>query len=249
MVIPCTAKEWIGQEEAENIIRLWELWGDRSVNIERVMKKQSLPAQVERIRLLAEGVKQNPEIKKKLEKIGFTDDEIQRGIDLIQMVENCKTRQNMGRGAQKAITQSFSQQQAQINEQYLYHLSIAKIALRNDLSLWDVLQLNGRRETTVAKWFNQVRAFYDNIALASAAMKKHGVTPAELTQVRQQLNMAAQLRVYQAQKKGETQSATQERQRLLAELQQWESDLRYLAKFALRDDPQQLEALGIVVPA
>ena len=213
------------------------------------MRKQSLPAQLERIRLLSEGVKQNPEIKKKLATVSFTDKDIQRGIDLLQMVESCKTRQSMGKGAQKAITQSFSQQQAQINEQYLYHLSIAKIALRNDLSLWDVLQLNGRRETTVAGWFNQVRAFYDNIALASASMKKHGVSAEELTQSRQMLEVAVQLRVDQAQKKSETQSATQERQRLVAELQRWESDLRYLAKFALKDDPQQLEALGIVVPA
>lgn len=213
------------------------------------MKKRSLKEQLQRVHLLAEGVKQNAEIKKKLAKVGFTNDDIQRGIDLIQAVEDCKTRQNMGRGAQKAITQSFSEQQAEINEQYLYHLSVAKIALRNDLSLWDVLQLNGRRETTVAGWFNQVRAFYDNIALASAAMKKHGVSAAELTQTRQMLEVAVQLRVDQAQKKSETQSATQERQRLLAELQRWESDLRYLAKFALKDDPQQLEALGIVVPA
>ena len=213
------------------------------------MKKQSLQEQLERSRLLAEGVKQNPEIKNKLAKVGFTDADIQRGVDLLQAVVDCKTQQSMGIGAQKAVTQSFKEHQAEINQQYLYHLGIAKIALRNDLSLWDVLQLKGRRKTTMAGWFSQVQAFYGNIALATAAMKKHGVTADELTQVRQKLTAAAQLRVTQAQKKGESQSATQQHQRSLSELQQWERDLRYLAKFALKDDPQQLEALGIVVPA
>ena len=213
------------------------------------MKNRSLPEQIERIRLLTEGVKQNPDIKEKLAQVGFTEENIQQGSDLLQRVIAYNTRQKLGHGAQKAITRSFREQQAEVNEQYLYHLSIAKIALRNDLSLWDVLQLNGRRETTVAGWFNQVRAFYANIALASAVMKRHGVSAQELTQTRQKLEAAAQLRIAQAQKKSETQTATQQRQELFSLLQQWESDLRYLAKYALKDSPQQLEALGIVVVA
>ena len=213
------------------------------------MKKKSLQEQIARMRLLSEGVRQNSEIKKKLAKVGFTEEDIQRGVDLLQATVDCKTRQSLGKGAQKAVTKSFRAHQEEINEQYTYHFNVAKIALRNDLTLWDVLQLNGRRDTTMAGWFNQVQAFYDNIALATAATKKQGVSADELTQVRQKLTVAAQLRITQAQKKGETQSATHQRQRLLSELQQWASDLRYLAKYALKDDPQQLEALGIVVPA
>lgn len=213
------------------------------------MKKRSLQEQLERSRLLAEGVRQNQEIKKKLANVGFADEDLQHGADLIQEIIDCTNRQNQGIGSQKAATHTFRQQQAEINNEYLYHLSVAKIGLRDDRSLWDVLQLHGRRQTTVAGWFNQVRSFYANIALASAAMKKHGVTAQELTQTRQKIETAAQSRVTQAQKRSETQTATQQRQQLLAQLQQWESDLRYLAKFALKDDPQQLEALGIVVPA
>lgn len=211
--------------------------------------KQSLKEQLERTRLIVEGVKQNSEIKKKMARVGFTDDDLQRGTNLRKSVSENKTRQGKGLGAQKAATQSFKQQREEINEEYLYHLSVAKIALRNDSTLWDVLQLNGRRETTVAGWFSQVQDFYDNIDTVAAAMKKHGVTAAELNQNREKIAAAAQLRVAQAQKKGEAQSATQERKRALAELKQWEQDFRYLAKFALKDNPQQLEALGIVVSA
>ena len=41
------------------------------------MKNRSLPEQIERIRLLTEGVKQNPDIKEKLAQVGFTEENIQ----------------------------------------------------------------------------------------------------------------------------------------------------------------------------
>ena len=51
----------------------------------------------------------------------------------------------------------------------------------------------------------------------------------------------------QSKGKSERQQATQQRKAAVKALQKWMSDFLYIARHALKDDKQQLEALGQVV--
>lgn len=55
------------------------------------------------------------------------------------------------------------------------------------------------------------------------------------------------LRIRQASKKGATQSATAQKTKMRKELNVWMRDFLYIARFAAKEDAQQLEALGLVV--
>jgi len=57
------------------------------------------------------------------------------------------------------------------------------------------------------------------------------------------------LRHQRMQEKGEAEEATSSRNASIKALKVWMNDFRYVARMALRDNPQLLEALGMVVKA
>ena len=208
--------------------------------------KNSLQEQLNRACLAIEGTIYNKSILKKLEKFGYHEARLREGKALCERVQLLETAKADGLGGQKDRTRAFQEAREAIQERYLYHVAVAKLALRHERSWWDTLQLTGRRKTNVAEWLGQVQSFYQNIVRVTPQMKKRGVTPEELQQTAEMVAAASALRVQQASKRSETQSATQQRREAMAELTAWMQDFRYIAKYALKDAPQQLEALGML---
>lgn len=209
--------------------------------------KHSLQAQLDRACLAIDGTLYNKSILKKLEKFGYTEARMREGKALCERVTLLSAEQTDGRGGQKAVTQSFQEIRTVLKEQYAYHRAVAKLALRNEPHWWDTLHLGKQRNLTVAEWMRQVQSFYQNITRVAPQMRKQGVPPEELQQAAEMVAAAADLRLQQASQRSVAQSATQKRQAAMAALNTWMQDFRYIAKYALKDDPQQLEALGMVV--
>ena len=209
--------------------------------------KNSLQEQLNRACLAIEGTIYNKSILKKLEKFGYNEARLQQGKALCERVRMLETAKTDGLGGQKDRTLAFQEAREAIQERYIYHLAVAKLALRNERSWWDTLQLTGRRKTNVAEWLGQVQSFYQNITRVASQMRKRGVTLEELQQTAEMVAAAADLRVQQASKRSEAQSATQQRRAAMDELTAWMQDFRYITKYALKDNPQQLEALGMMV--
>lgn len=211
------------------------------------MGKQTIDNSLERARIAIEGAMAQPELMKKLARHGYDRKAMEEGLALHNRVKLHDTAKSEGIGGQKKFTQDFARIRQDIDVAYAYHLQVARLALRDDAMLWDVLQLNGARKKTVASWLLQVQAFYNNIHQATEAMNFRGVSQEELEQVRAMVEAAATLRVQQASKKGASQSATARKTQMRKELNVWMRDFLYIARFAAKDDAQQLEALGLVV--
>ena len=213
------------------------------------MGKQTIDNSLERARIAIEGAMAQPELMKKLAKHGYDAKKMQEGMSLHQQIRLCDTARWEGMGGQKKVTQDFIQIRQDIDTAFDYHRQVARLALRDDATLWDMLQLNGARKRTVASWLQQAQAFYGNIHRVMEAMNFRGVSQEELEQVRAMVEAAANLRVRQASKKGDSQSAAAQKKKLIKELDVWMRDFLYIARFAAKDDAQQLEALGLVVPS
>lgn len=63
------------------------------------------------------------------------------------------------------------------------------------------------------------------------------------------VDAAAALRIEQASGKREAQSATEQKNKLKKKLDRWMRDFIYIVRFVAKDNAQQLEALGLVVPS
>ena len=213
------------------------------------MGKYTIDNSLERARIAIEGVLSQPEMLKKMAKHGYDLKKIKEGKALHNQVKLLDTAKSEGMGGQKKSTQDFARVREEIDTAYVYHREIARLALRDDLTLWDMLQLKGARKKTIAAWLQQVQAFYGNIHRVMEAMNFRGVSQEELEQVQAMVEAAATLRIRQASKKGEAQSAAEQKKKIKKELDLWMRDFLYIARFVAKEDMQQLETLGLVVPS
>ena len=72
---------------------------------------------------------------------------------------------------------------------------------------------------------------------------------ATLNEARKLVEHVETLDILRQQTKSQLQILTQQKQEALAELEQWMRRFYRIARIALEDQPQQLEALGLVVKA
>jgi len=92
------------------------------------------------------------------------------------------------------------------------------------------LHLNNRKPQTFNPWYEQARHFYTALLAdteAQTQLARYKITPEAL------------------QAAGEAQEATQQRNTAIEALDEWLSDFRVVAKIALEDTPQLLEALNM----
>jgi hypothetical protein len=114
------------------------------------------------------------------------------------------------------------------------------------------LQLVGARKQSIRGWLDQATTFYDN-ALANediqADLARFNITPEVLAEGQAAVEAVARANSQQEQEKGDAQAATAVRDDAVEALDEWMSEFRVAARIALEDEPQQLEKLGIRVPA
>ncbi len=131
-------------------------------------------------------------------------------------------------------------------------VKVARIAFRNDHSLYQKLDLGGMRKISLAGWLAQGKQFYLN-ALGDAKvlekMAEYGMTREKIEAGKALLDQTEAANAAQEKEKGEAQQATQERDKAVDELEDWLADFLAIARIALEDKPQLMENLGVVEPS
>jgi hypothetical protein len=211
------------------------------------MMKGAIEEQLEEARLAVEGALANPAILRRLEHFGYSQKEIKEGRVLINKVELLSTEQDDGQGTQKDATKQLYAARKELHTIYVRHLSFTRLALPEKNKLWDVLKLHGSRKERFAGWIKQVKAFYNNIHRVQPVLEQHGITAEEIAQAKTMVAAIGSFRVQQKGGKRDKQKATKQRQAALKALQVWMHDFLYIARHALKDDKEQMEALGQVV--
>ena len=134
----------------------------------------------------------------------------------------------------------------------MMHLKIARVVLSKQPDVASAMQLNGRRRKTYNGWVQQAKMFYDH-ALANtevgAELAAFGIDEAKLSAGQAAVQEVQALLKAQSKEKGEAQMATKARDEALETLMDWLDDFITIARIALKDNPQSLEILGIVVPS
>ncbi len=202
--------------------------------------------------LILNNAQTQPQIAAALAALGYDALTLQAGQALLDTALALYDTQITEYGEQHAATQTFTEATAQADKNYATHRSLAKIAFKNDPQRQTDLHLNDAKPRAFHFWYAQARHFYTALvadAEAQTQLARFNLTLIKLQETQAQVEQTFSLNNIQEQEKGEAQAATEERNIAIKELDEWLSDFRTIARIALTDTPQLLEALYIGAPS
>ena len=214
--------------------------------------RENLDEYLVRAEVAISNARQQADIFAALAGYGYDEAALEQGQALLDAVHAASAAQLGAYGAQYGATAALNEVWAKADRVYSDHRKIAALVLRDAPDRLTALKLDQPKKMGFSDWLTQAKLFYANL-LANpddlAAMARFRMTRERLVEglalVRQTESR------YQAQQdaKGKAQSSTQARNAALDELHRWMGEFKTIAKIALADDAQLLEALQFGVVA
>lgn len=186
-------------------------------------------------------------IQKKLNTVAFDRKKLLEGKALNEKLKLLQTAKNDSYGSQASSTDAMKANLAEAQQVYLRHIELARIAFRDDRGMQMKLDMIGTRKKGKEAWLSQAMTFYGKAEEIASVMAGYGVSLESLQQTRAMVEALISTRQQQLQKKGEAQDATEKRDDAIKAMNAWMRDFNAAARLALRDNPQWLEMLGIMV--
>lgn len=213
------------------------------------MKNNTIESQLLQTQVAIENALSSPALTEALSAYGYDENKLLAGQALYNQAQQAQEQQKKEYGEQFAATDALVEAYTEGFAQYMKHVQVARVALKDQRGVFEELQINGRRKRTYSGWLQQGKAFYGN-ALANQAVKdslaSFGIDEAALNNGLSAMETFEQRLAEQLKEKGEAQEATQIRDANLDALLDWFSDFVKIARIALAGNPQRLEMLGVV---
>lgn len=188
-----------------------------------------------------------PEILAQLEVYGYDAKKLKQGLSMRTGLDELMMQQEDAQLAAKDATRVLNEVRQQAETMFGTHLSIARIAFKDDPTFWNALKLGQARERNLPDWLIQVQRFYTRIVVVANVMEKYNVPQKELVETRKLIAQIGNLQRLQKKAKGHAQVATQAKSQAMNDLELWMRRFFRIARVALDQNPQQLEMLGVVV--
>ncbi|MDR2470455.1 MAG: hypothetical protein LBD27_08300 [Tannerella sp.] len=195
------------------------------------------------------GVKNNPEIQGRMNRYGYTPDRIAEGEALLNEAKELVADHAGKYGHKYVATDELDKTRKASYSDYMVTLKVLRVAFRQQPEQLMKFNAVGRRRRSLSGWLNDARVLYTNLLNNSEAlteMEKYGYTVERLEVEQQQVEKVAAFHNKRLGDMGEAQQMTQDRDQAIDAAYDWFSDFRAIARIALYDRPQWIEALGIV---
>ena len=164
----------------------------------------------------------------------------------IEMYQGNKS-ENAGR---TLAYENFSSLWDEMESIYSIHRKKSKIIFKNNPGIQKKLLIAKPIPETFESWIQSVNIFYMHLFNDPILKKKVlrlKITPDEIQEAIGKLEKLEKSRSAYILEKGEAQNATQLKNEAFTNLEKWMSDFFAVAKIALANNPQLLEALGKIV--
>jgi len=190
----------------------------------------------------------HPEIQKKMNALGFSARRILEGSALLDAARAGQIDKHQKYSERQQLSTRLNRDFEQARQRFREHVRIVRFALRHEpalLASFNVQKVSKR----VEPWLLQAAEFYRVAAGHSELLDRHGLSAEEVSQAKAGVEALSAQRNQRMRCKGDAEEATRLRNASMKALKTWMSDFRAMARIALRDSPQLMEALGIVVPS
>ncbi len=196
------------------------------------------------------GALNSPQIIERMIPYGYTPERIQsEGRALWDKANELAIYHSKKYGEQFESTAQSQLLLEKAYQNYIVTLKIVRIAFKDNVELLKGLDATGKRSRSYSGWLKNSRVFYTNLLSNPAALDRlimFNVTADRLTNELDEVNCFEELYTQELAGKADAQQSTVDRDQAFDELCNWYSDFRAIARIALYDKPQLLEAMGIV---
>ncbi|WPP52360.1 hypothetical protein [Catalinimonas niigatensis] len=211
------------------------------------MARRDIAEQLKEFRTLIANSRNHSGINQALTDFGYPLQNLEKGQALLEKFTMLHSLKSDQYGAKLNATDTVRADLQQLKNIFNEHLTLARLAFKEDRGLQNTLKLNTPLPGRRSAFIEQAAHFYSKVILHHNSLKRYGVTKAELEQAQVMVTALIQSQQQQAQKTGEAQSATQQCNLALKELQVWVRGYKAIVRLALGNDPQLLEIVGILV--
>jgi hypothetical protein len=213
-------------------------------------KKRTESATLERYRVALENVEKQPEIASIMAEFGYDAAMIEEGKNLFTLTRQAYDENMQEDDETSEAYDDFSDKRHQLEDTYSLHRKKAKVLFRKNLETLERLDLDGSLPRAYIPWLETVQKFYSEVRADNelqTKLQRLRVTPEELTQASTLINELKAARAKYLMEKGESQDATTEKDARFNELDDWMREFYAVARIAMEDNIQLMEALGVVV--
>jgi len=205
---------------------------------------------LERYRVALENVEAQSEIATIMAEFGYDSAMIEEGKQLFTKTREAYDLNVKEDDETSQAYSDFAEKRELLDETYTLHRKKAKVVFRKNLEIMKRLELDDAIPRTYVKWMETVKKFYAEILADTTLQEKIArlkVTVEDLNAANTLVNELEAARSEYLREKGESQDATTEKDTVFSELDDWMSEFYAVARIALEDNIQLLEALGVIV--
>jgi len=202
---------------------------------------------LENYRVALENVTGQPQIAQAMEELGYDEAQITIGKEIWNKAQEAYKHNKQENDETTEAYNNFYKEKTQLTKIYALHRKKAKVIFRKQPVVLQQLQLHIPTPQAYIKWLEVIKKFYDTLAAnqeLQTALIKLKLTVEEITETLQKINTLEYLRAEYLREKGESQEATKAKNKALLTIEDWMLDFYGVAKIALEETPQLLEALG-----
>lgn len=197
-------------------------------------------------RIALNNVRGQEEISKTMTELGYDDALIAEGRNLLEETsKKYVTNRNEDAETNKAYdkVEALREKLAKI---YRLDRKKVKVIFRNEPAILQEMGIDGPEPRTVTRWQTLVGDLYSKLAEKEELQKKVArlkISPDHINKVMDLMKELDAAETIYYKEKGESQAATDQKNAAFRYLDDWMSEFYAVARIALDDDPQLLEAL------
>ena len=211
------------------------------------MKNESINQHFAQAHIILQNARQHTVIQQCLTDWGYSLQQIGQAETLLSNAQQALQTQKETYHLKLDCDRQWRNDWAAFQQSYSEHRSVAKIAFRHEPDLLRRLRLDHPIPKRITNLIDQAADFYRIMSGKSKEVQKFGIKAEEITQAQTMITSLTDQQARRMQCKGDAESATQQRNQALADLRAWQREFIRIAKMALKDNPQLLEVLGVVV--
>jgi len=213
-------------------------------------ESRSLDAFMESRRQLIFNAASDSEIVALLEPYTYTTEKIEQGKNIYNTADSAVEKQKLDYARQFEAKSIFDTAFDEAEETYIELITLVRLALAGDTVKLKVLGLDGKRPQNFGGWLRRVNRFYNNSIDNQELLPlvaEYGVTNEKLIAGRESAKKAETANDEHDKTKGTAQQSTVDRNEAIKVLDEWTHAFKKVCRLALKNRPQLLERLGIVV--